>query len=181
MLNPFQPETILLICRCCDFDRHTILTFIGFELQCPSCHHCCSCWLLPFTFRIPYPLVCSWLYLGVNGLPKLEFKVVSSSFHAWYLWCSNWGDTSTHSVCQGRCCVRSWRQKENHPVISLVFETEEAGSNNLPGFWAVKQELRGGEGAPQEIKATLIIIYLLTRTKPFHPSALHRMRWGWGL
>lgn len=32
----------------------------------------------------------------------------------------------------------------------------------------------GGEGAPQEIKANSII-YLLTMTKPFHSSALHRM------
>lgn len=47
---------------------------------------------------IPCTLIYSWLYLRTDRLPKFEFKVVSSSSHAWYLWCSTWGDTSTHSV-----------------------------------------------------------------------------------
>lgn len=72
--------------------------------------------------------------------------------------------------------MRRWKQREDYSMMSLTFETAEAGSNILPGSWAVNQNLRGGTGACQEIKANSIIIYWLTMAKSFHSSALHRMR-----
>lgn len=91
---------------------------------------------------------------------------------------ATWRDTSTHSSCEVGCGLRWWRQREDHSVMSLAFETARAGSNILPVFWTVNQDPRGGTGAPQEINASSIIIYLLTMTKPFHSSALPRMRGG---